>query len=245
MIEQIDFKAMPNLAKAVIAVMREVDGVEKNMTVGSGKNSYSGVADKDVKQVYKKAMADNGLCILPIGIDEETQIDRWDANYNGNLTKKQSVFVKVKTRYLLMHESGESVVITGYGHGTDSQDKAAGKATTYALKYALLYTFMTPTGAIDDTDKEHSESKPIPESKPKPTPKTPKPEPKQATQTESVKIINAHLDNTLTKPEGFQAQQDYKTNPERVKNFLKSKKFTVDGWKFITGEEWNGGDAWS
>ena len=32
-------------------------------------------------------------------------------------------------------------------------DKSAGKATTYALKYALLYLFMVPTGKIDDADK--------------------------------------------------------------------------------------------
>ena len=56
-----------------------------------------------------------------------------------------------------MHESGEYEIISGYGHGVDTMDKAAGKATTYALKYALLYTFMTPTGRIDDTDNTHSE----------------------------------------------------------------------------------------
>jgi hypothetical protein len=36
-----------NLAKAVIAVMKELAGVEKNMTVGSGRNAYKGVADKE------------------------------------------------------------------------------------------------------------------------------------------------------------------------------------------------------
>ena len=45
----------------------------------------------------------------------------------------------------------------GYGHGVDSQDKSAGKATTYALKYALLYAFLVPTGKIDDADNTHSE----------------------------------------------------------------------------------------
>jgi hypothetical protein len=50
----------------------------------------------------------------------------------------------------------ESIEIVGYGHGIDTQDKSAGKATTYALKNALLYSFLVPTGAIDDTDKTHS-----------------------------------------------------------------------------------------
>src|SRR5690606_28639309 len=66
------------------------------------------------------------------------------------------------TEYLLLHESGESVKLSGTGSGLDSGDKAHGKATTYALKYTLLYTFLTPTGKIDDADATHSEEHPAP-----------------------------------------------------------------------------------
>ena len=61
-----------------------------------------------------------------------------------------------------MHESGETMEICGYGHGIDSQDKAAGKATTYALKNALLYTFLTPVGKMPDTDETHSDEIEVP-----------------------------------------------------------------------------------
>ena len=54
--------------------------------------------------------------------------------------------------------------IVGYGHGVDSQDKGAGKATTYALKYALLYSFLTPVGKIDDSDTHHSEEITVPKT---------------------------------------------------------------------------------
>lgn len=148
---------MKNLTKAVISVMKAVNGIEKNTTVGSGRNSYKGVNDKDVKAVYKKAMEDNGLCILPISINETTDVVRWEEKTDYGMKKKQSVFTKVNTKYLLLHESGESIEIAGYGHGVDSSDKGAGKATTYAMKYALLYSFMTPTGDIDDSDKTHSD----------------------------------------------------------------------------------------
>lgn len=152
-----------NLAKAVIAVMKEVKGIEKNMTVGTGTNSYSGVADKEVKEIIGAAMEKHGLCILPIKVDAKTQIDRWEEAGQYGVKMKQSVFVEASTEYLLLHESGESVVIAGYGNGVDSQDKAAGKATTYALKYALLYSFLVPTGKIDDADTEHSDDKPVPQ----------------------------------------------------------------------------------
>ena len=151
---------MENLAKAVIKVMKAVKGMEKNSTVGSGNYAYSGTKDQDVKEVFNKALSDNGLCILPIGIEEETQLDRWEetVTYSGKDSKKtkQSVFTKVKTKYLLLHESGESQELAGYGHGVDNQDKGAGKATTYALKNCLLYTFLTPVGKIDDSDTTHS-----------------------------------------------------------------------------------------
>lgn len=152
-----------NIAKAIIEVMKAVKGMEKNSEVGSGKNSYKGTKDQDVKEVFNEALSANGLCIMPIGIEEETQVDRWEAvdpwSKSTPKDKKmyQSVFTKVKTKYLLLHDSGESVELAGYGHGVDPQDKGAGKATTYALKNCLLYTFLTPVGKIDDTDTTHSE----------------------------------------------------------------------------------------
>jgi len=159
---------MKNLAIAVIKVMQEVKGMEKNSKVGSGSSAYQGTKDQDVKEVFNDSLARNGLCILPTGIEETTQVDRWDTlDYSGKPTQKQSVFTKVKTTYLLLHESGESIELAGYGQGVDPQDKGAGKATTYALKNCLLYTFLTPVGNIDDTDKTHSDDIKTPESKPK------------------------------------------------------------------------------
>ena len=153
---------MENLAKAIIAVMSEVKGMEKNSNVGTGSHSYNGTKDQDVKEVFNEALAKNGLCVLPIGIEESTQVDRWEETNNYGTKQKQSVFTKVVTKYLLLHESGESQEISGYGHGVDAQDKGAGKATTYALKNALLYTFLTPVGKIDDTETTHSEEIPAP-----------------------------------------------------------------------------------
>lgn len=149
---------MKNLIKAVIAVMNEVKGIEKSMTVGNGNSSYKGVPDKEVKKILGQSMAKHGLCILPTGIKPNIKIERWEeADYSGKIKTKQTIFTEVTATYLLMHESGESQEISGYGHGVDAQDKGAGKATTYALKYALLYSFLVPTGDIDDADSTHSQ----------------------------------------------------------------------------------------
>jgi hypothetical protein len=162
---------MKNLAAAIIAVMKSVKGMEKNSRVGSGTMAYDGTKDKDVKEVFNIALAENGLCILPISIEPKIKIDRWEEvdKYSKSTPKdlktKQSVFTEVTTKYLLLHESGESMELAGYGQGVDPQDKGAGKATTYALKNCLLYTFLTPVGKMDDTETGHSLDKSVPQKK--------------------------------------------------------------------------------
>ena len=151
---------MKQIAEAIVKVMKEVKGMEKNSSVGSGRSSYNGTKDQDVKEVFNEALANNGLSMLPIAVDEDVRIDRWEeeVEWQGkkSIKQKQSVFTTVKTKYLLLHTSGESIELAGYGHGVDPQDKGAGKATTYALKNCLLYTFLTPVGKIDDTETTHS-----------------------------------------------------------------------------------------
>lgn len=151
---------MKNLATALNEAMKEIKGLEKDMQVGNQNYGYKGIADYEVKKLYKDIFESNGLMVIPTSVNAKTQIDRWEEEntYNGNTTvkQKQSVFTEVETKYLLLHTSGESIEIAGYGQGVDTQDKGAGKATTYALKYALLYLCLTPTGKIDDTDTTHS-----------------------------------------------------------------------------------------
>lgn len=157
---------MSKLAKAIIAVMKAVKNIEKTATIGSGQNSYNGVKDRDVKEIFNEQFVKNGLCILPISIEDDVKVERWAEDTNWGTRQKQSVFCSVKTKYLLLHESGESMEICGYGHGVDPQDKASAKATTYALKNTLLYTFLTPVGDMPDTDTVHSDSVPVPQKSP-------------------------------------------------------------------------------
>jgi hypothetical protein len=172
---------MKELIKAVNNVMSIVENVDKSMTIGSGQNSYKGVSDKDVKLLFNKAMRDNGLAIFVTEIKPTTTVDRWEESTNYGVKQKQSVFTEVLVTYELHHVSGDSIQLQGYGHGIDTQDKAAGKATTYALKYTLLYNFLVATGHIDDTDSTHSDSMPTPKKQTAPVqkqtaPPTPKAE---------------------------------------------------------------------
>jgi hypothetical protein len=200
---------MTNLINAVLAVMEEVKSIDKNLSVGTGAATYKGVADKDVKLQIGQAMQKHGLIIVTKDIQPNSEMSEWDQQetYNGQtqIKHKTLVFTKVKTIYTLYHESGESLDIVGYGHGVDSQDKSAGKATTYALKYALLNTFLVPTGDIDDTDTQHSDSLPQ--------------KPAYATKTVS---------NSQTRPIGQTGKKCLKCGADMVRNPRTGKDFCKD-----------------
>ena len=89
------------LALAIIAVMKAVKNIEKTATIGSGQNAYNGVKDRDVKEVFNTEFVKNGLCILPISIEDTVKVERWAEETNWGTRQKQSVFCSVKTKYLL------------------------------------------------------------------------------------------------------------------------------------------------
>lgn len=161
---------MKNITKAILEVMKEVENIEKGMNVGTGGASYKAVSDGDVRNALRKAMIKNDLIIVPTSVNAKAQIDRWEDDAidfrTSKVTKKmkQSVLTEAHTQYLLIHSSGEQIELAGYGHGVDSQDKSAGKATTYALKNVLLDTFLITKGEAEDTDSTHSNDIPVPKT---------------------------------------------------------------------------------
>jgi len=163
---------MKEITKAILAVSKEVTAIEKSLSVGTGNSSYKAVSDSIVRNTLRPHMEKQGLVIVPISISAKTQVDRWEEvdGYSKETPKamksKQSIFTEAHTKYLLVHqESGESIELAGYGHGVDTQDKGAGKATTYALKNTLLDLFLITKGEDFDTDFTHSNDMSVPKSK--------------------------------------------------------------------------------
>lgn len=157
------------ITTAIIAVMKEVNNIEKNTTVWKWNSSYKAVSDADVKRAIRDSMIKNNLAILPTSVEWKKQIERWEEedSYSKSVPKamktKQSVFTEVHTKYILLHTSWESIQIAWYGQWVDTQDKGAGKATTYALKNALISLFLIPTW--EDTDNTHSDDIDVPQTK--------------------------------------------------------------------------------
>ena len=54
-------------------------------------------------------------------------------------------------------KDGSFVTTESVGEGVDTSDKAAGKATSYAMKSALIHTFLVPTVDLEDPDGTNPE----------------------------------------------------------------------------------------
>jgi hypothetical protein len=188
---------MKELINAVNAVMKEARSVSKNSNVGFGNSAYKGVKDIDVKQLIQPLLAKNGLALFPVSIDITTDRESWEESYSGKPKRKTQVFTEAKCKYLLVHESGQSIELQGVGYGVDAQDKGAGKAQTYALKMLLLYTFLIPVGEIDDTDTTHSNDHEVPQQK-KAIKKAPEPKPvkKELTKEKTIALIAKEFANS-------------------------------------------------
>ena len=147
-----------NIYEKMSAITSELSVVAKNLTVGEGRSSYKAVGEADVLAAVKPLEEKYKVYSYPysrsvIGQDVMTTVK----TYNGNTTESSKLFLRVETiyRFVNIENPEEYVDITTYGDGVDSQDKATGKAMTYADKYALLKAYKIITG--EDPDQFKSE----------------------------------------------------------------------------------------
>ena len=157
-----------SINKAILKVMEAVNYLQKDKIVGSGSSSYKSVTGAKVRAAIRSAMIKEGLTIITQNIEFTEEVSNWEETNNYGTKRKQQVRITAKVDYILEHTSGESRSLQGLGTGVDSQDKAPGKALSYALKYTLLNLFVVPTGL--DPDEIHSEEievKPAPKEAPK------------------------------------------------------------------------------
>lgn len=148
---------LPNLAKKMIAIMKDVSYIQK-----TGKNThfnFTYAKESDVVCAISAAFQKHGI-FMYTSILERTCLpySRERSDKIGNKTLKEAFLVTVKIQVTFVDaDSGEQFVSFFYGDGTDSDDKAVYKALTGAHKYALMKTFLIATG--DDPEKDHEKVK--------------------------------------------------------------------------------------
>lgn len=150
-----------NIYEKLSLVTEEIGVIEKGLTVQINKvNSYKAVSERDVLDAVKPIERKYRIYSYPAKrevIDKDILVK--ETEYNGNITKTNTLFMRINTtyRFVNLDNPNEFIETTVYGDGLDTGDKAPGKAMTYADKYALMKAYKLSTG--DDPDKEASPEK--------------------------------------------------------------------------------------
>jgi ERF superfamily len=137
-----------NLRQKLALVRRRISYVQKR-----GHNqllNYSYVTAADIAGAVGDILAEIGVVVVPRleSIAYEAVTGRMGAERSACVVMSYS-FVDVDT--------GEEITVKVAGEGLDPGDKAAYKAMTGALKYALLQSFLLATG--DDPEDERPDSR--------------------------------------------------------------------------------------
>lgn len=143
-----------NIYQRMSRITQEITAVAKNLSVGTGKNQYKAVSEADILSAVRPAEAKHGVYSYPFSreIVESGTMER-ETQYG----KSVQVFMRIKVvyRFICIDDPESYIDVESYGDGVDSQDKAPGKAMTYADKYALMKAYKIITG--DDPDQYASE----------------------------------------------------------------------------------------
>jgi len=187
---------MANIFEKMSAITSEITAVAKNLNVGWGKNQYKAVGEADVLAAVKPIEAKHKVYSYPVEREIVETAILTSTKSDGGESKQQFMRIRTVYRFVDMEKPTDFIDIATYGDGVDSQDKAPGKAMTYADKYALLKAYKIITG--DDPDQNYSEplkSKST-KTKPKePAPKEPAPavDPKAKINATKVKAIKSFM----------------------------------------------------
>ena len=139
----------------ILNVMNEVGYLNKDGFVETGKGKgYKALSDEKVLTAIRPVMVKHRLVMLPIKT-EHRRIDEKVKDYNGNEKTNRITDVDMTFRIIDVDDPTSFIDVVSSGTGVDTQDKGIGKAQTYAKKYALLNSFLIPSG--EDTDQISSE----------------------------------------------------------------------------------------
>lgn len=149
-----------SLHKKLAQVMWEADRIPKNGTAPAAMGGFKFVQVGDAADAIRKALAEKSVSMIPTAIEVVGETE------HPTSSGKMMTTLTVRTTWTLTDgDSGESIVIQSLGSGADMGDKAAPKAQSNAMKYALLMGFLLSTGddpeQTDTSDRQARPERPV------------------------------------------------------------------------------------
>jgi hypothetical protein len=134
-----------NVYQRINAVMKEVEYVQKDISV-SGGGSYKAVSHDMVLAVLRKAMVANGIVTRTEQLSGEI-VQMRDLSKD---IKMHLYCASYAIHFVNIDKPEDFMTVTISAHANDTGDKAPGKACSYAVKYGMLKTFGLETGESDE-----------------------------------------------------------------------------------------------
>jgi hypothetical protein len=139
-----------NIYQKIHAVQKEVDYVQKDATIKAGGSTYKAVTHDMVLAILRPAMVKQGIVTQVEQLRSELLQAR-----SANPKKEGEFSMHLYSADYAVHfvnkdEPSDRLTVTINAHANDTGDKAPGKATSYAVKYAMLKTFGLETGENDE-----------------------------------------------------------------------------------------------
>lgn len=141
--------AMPKIFAALNAVTCEISGIGVGKTAHTGSGSEKGPrfnyrSIDAVLDTLSPILARNNVVICPTHIT-----DLYEAKAN---TQR---LVRIKVHYTVYcTEDGSSISFESFGEGADMNDKAIGKAMSYAYKTAVFQLFCIPVEGTPEPERD-------------------------------------------------------------------------------------------
>ncbi len=135
----------------LLAVMRDIKGIEKNR-----KNEAMGYTYRGIDDVYNELhglFSKHGVLVIP----EVASYDTKEREVLRNGRKLTAVHVYVQVKYTFVDETGNKMSTVMSGEGIDTGDKGLYKALSGAQKYLLLQMFLIPTEEISEPEQDSFE----------------------------------------------------------------------------------------
>lgn len=131
-----------NIYQRVNEIRKKVSYAKKDKSV----QGYKAVTHDAITALLRNHLIENGIVIVPRFIDSSVEI--------VGQTKQQTPIIRYAARYDICFvncdEPADRIIVQIEAHANDHGDKAPGKATSYATKYAMLKLFSIETGEDDE-----------------------------------------------------------------------------------------------
>jgi hypothetical protein len=142
-----------NIYKKLLAAQKEIKGLGKDATSGTGNFGYKYVTGAKVLEAIKPILNEQGLILK----QEIVKVENERIDYNTKNGSKSEMLYKVWQKFTWIDtDTGDKDENEFFSAGQNDWEKGLGSALTYAERYFLLKYFHIAT---DEDDIDNSERK--------------------------------------------------------------------------------------